>query len=159
QGGCWRHSRQGGIRHDRSRRVGKRRKAATARWPAAGAEPDQTGLRWTNIPAQFTSTINVLGGLAMGKKSNASADAAKAVIRRKNEEVPTSGTRTDAKAAEALVGAHTVNVMITESESLRDRAHHAIAHRAHNLFEGRGREHGSDLDDWLQAESELSQPI
>src|SRR5437867_3766919 len=52
--------------------------------------------------------------------------------------------------------------MITESESLRDRArefHYAIAHRAHNLFEVRGREHGHDLDDWLQAESEVSQPI
>jgi len=31
----------------------------------------------------------------------------------------------------------------------------AIAHRAHELFEARGREHGHDLEDWLRAESEL----
>jgi len=31
----------------------------------------------------------------------------------------------------------------------------AIARRAHELFEARGREHGHDLEDWLRAESEL----
>jgi hypothetical protein len=30
-----------------------------------------------------------------------------------------------------------------------------IARRAFELFEARGREHGRDLDDWLQAEREL----
>jgi len=35
----------------------------------------------------------------------------------------------------------------------------AIAHRAHELFEARGREHGHDLEDWLQAESELLAPV
>jgi Protein of unknown function (DUF2934) len=30
-----------------------------------------------------------------------------------------------------------------------------IAKRAFALFEARGREHGHDLDDWLQAEREL----
>jgi len=34
----------------------------------------------------------------------------------------------------------------------------AIARRAHELFEARGREHGRDLEDWLQAESELLCP-
>jgi hypothetical protein len=33
--------------------------------------------------------------------------------------------------------------------------HHAIAHRAYDLWERRGRSHGHDLDDWLQAEREL----
>ena len=31
----------------------------------------------------------------------------------------------------------------------------AIAVRAYELFEGRGREPGRDLDDWLRAEREL----
>jgi HSP20 family molecular chaperone IbpA len=35
----------------------------------------------------------------------------------------------------------------------------AIARRAHELFEARGREHGHDLDDWLRAESELLCPV
>jgi hypothetical protein len=30
--------------------------------------------------------------------------------------------------------------------------------RAYELFEQRGREEGHDLDDWLQAESEISMP-
>lgn len=30
--------------------------------------------------------------------------------------------------------------------------------RAHELFELRGREEGHDLDDWLQAEAEVTQP-
>jgi HSP20 family molecular chaperone IbpA len=35
----------------------------------------------------------------------------------------------------------------------------AIARRAHELFEARGREHGRDLEDWLQAESEMLCPV
>jgi HSP20 family molecular chaperone IbpA len=35
----------------------------------------------------------------------------------------------------------------------------AIACRAHELFTARGQEHGHDLDDWLQAESELLCPV
>lgn len=34
----------------------------------------------------------------------------------------------------------------------------AIARRAYDRFEHRGRQHGRDLEDWLQAESELLQP-
>ena len=30
-----------------------------------------------------------------------------------------------------------------------------IAHRAYELYEERGGEHGHDVDDWLQAEREL----
>lgn len=33
--------------------------------------------------------------------------------------------------------------------------HDEIAKRAYELFEARGREHGHDLDDWLQAERQL----
>lgn len=36
---------------------------------------------------------------------------------------------------------------------------HDIAQRAYELFEARGREHGHDLDDWYQAESELLRPV
>jgi len=32
-----------------------------------------------------------------------------------------------------------------------------IAERAHELFQARGGDHGRDLDDWLQAEQELSE--
>jgi HSP20 family protein len=35
----------------------------------------------------------------------------------------------------------------------------AIARRAYELFEGRGREHGHDLEDWFKAESELLRPL
>jgi len=35
----------------------------------------------------------------------------------------------------------------------------AIAHRAHELFEARGRQHGHDLEDWLRAETELLCPV
>jgi hypothetical protein len=33
--------------------------------------------------------------------------------------------------------------------------HDDIERRAYELYEGRGREDGRDLDDWLQAESEV----
>jgi len=32
-----------------------------------------------------------------------------------------------------------------------------IAQRAHELWQHRGREHGSDLADWLHAESEINE--
>src|SRR5260370_17300160 len=34
-----------------------------------------------------------------------------------------------------------------------------IARRAYELYEKRGREHGHDLDDWLQAERELGDSL
>ena len=37
--------------------------------------------------------------------------------------------------------------------------HGEIAQRAYNLFLSRGGEHGHDLEDWLQAEHELSSVI
>ena len=35
----------------------------------------------------------------------------------------------------------------------------AIAHRAYELFEARGYQHGNDLEDWFRAESELLHPL
>ena len=35
----------------------------------------------------------------------------------------------------------------------------AIARRAYELFEARGREHGHDCEDWFRAESELLRPV
>lgn len=37
----------------------------------------------------------------------------------------------------------------------RTNGHDEIARRAYDLFERRGRQHGRDLEDWLQAEREL----
>ena len=36
--------------------------------------------------------------------------------------------------------------------------HDAIERRAYELYEQRGRAHGHDWDDWLQAERELARP-
>jgi len=36
--------------------------------------------------------------------------------------------------------------------------HHAIAHRAFEIYCERGGLHGHDLEDWLQAEDELRRP-
>ena len=35
-------------------------------------------------------------------------------------------------------------------------SHEDVAHRAFELFLSRGAQHGSDVDDWLQAERQLS---
>jgi HSP20 family protein len=34
-----------------------------------------------------------------------------------------------------------------------------VAHRAYELFEARGYQHGNDLEDWFRAESELLHPL
>lgn len=44
-------------------------------------------------------------------------------------------------------------------EDLRDQRHDRIAERAFEIYEGRGGEHGQDLDDWLQAEREVDAEI
>lgn len=49
-------------------------------------------------------------------------------------------------------------VKVVPAEALTERwarMKEAIARRAYELFERRGRVHGHDVDDWLQAESEL----
>jgi hypothetical protein len=38
---------------------------------------------------------------------------------------------------------------------VRRATHEEIARRAYEIFEHRGRVHGYDLDDWLQAERDL----
>jgi HSP20 family protein len=35
----------------------------------------------------------------------------------------------------------------------------AVAHRAYELFEARGSQHGHDIDDWFRAEAELVHPM
>lgn len=37
--------------------------------------------------------------------------------------------------------------------------YNTLTHRAYELFEGRGREDGHDLEDWFRAESELLNPV
>ena len=44
-------------------------------------------------------------------------------------------------------------LQVNESVSLEEQ----IARRAHELWQQRGREHGSDLTDWLQAEREVNE--
>jgi HSP20 family molecular chaperone IbpA len=41
---------------------------------------------------------------------------------------------------------------------LKASIQHAIAHRAYEFFEARGRQHGSDLEDWFRSETELLHP-
>ncbi len=41
---------------------------------------------------------------------------------------------------------------------LETRIQEAIARRAYDHFEGRGRQHGSDLMDWFQSEEEIQRP-
>jgi len=45
---------------------------------------------------------------------------------------------------------HNTTLMETHKPS-----YHEIAARAHQLFQHRGGHHGNDVQDWLQAESEL----
>jgi HSP20 family protein len=53
-------------------------------------------------------------------------------------------------------------VKIVPTEGLFERlkeTYQSVAHRAYELFEGRGREQGHDLEDWFGAEAELFPPI
>jgi len=55
-----------------------------------------------------------------------------------------------------------VPVLSLPGSDLFDRVRelsNAIAHRAFELFDGRGRVPGHDLEDWLRAESELLHPV
>ena len=42
---------------------------------------------------------------------------------------------------------------------LLDSIYHAIAYRAYELYEARGRQDGHDIEDWFHAESELLRPV
>lgn len=52
-----------------------------------------------------------------------------------------------------VIAAHAGRLLF--GRDIRQPTHESIALRAYELFERRGREHGRDLDDWLQAEREL----
>jgi len=58
-----------------------------------------------------------------------------------------SKNSSNAAVAEAIATTHTGRNSLTEQE---------IAIRAHEIFQERGGTDGRDLDDWLQAERELS---
>jgi HSP20 family protein len=49
-------------------------------------------------------------------------------------------------------------VSLGEAPNAVDTCAQSIARRAFEIFQERGRSHGSDLDDWLRAESELFHP-
>ncbi len=51
---------------------------------------------------------------------------------------------------------HTTNVGSERELPSAEQIEEKIRQRAHELYELRGREHGRDLDDWLEAESELT---
>ena len=65
-------------------------------------------------------------------------------------------------ASETQKGQVPVKINVGGMETLFDRAqeiYRKVAQRAYELFEGRGRLQGFDLDDWLVAERELLHPV
>lgn len=53
----------------------------------------------------------------------------------------------------------TAPVTITLTAESTGELQEQIRRRAYELYEQRGREDGRELDDWLQAESEMTQPM
>lgn len=69
---------------------------------------------------------------------------------------------TEKNAATQTAPEPAVQVKIVEPQTLAERMNklsEKIAHRAYELFEGRGRMFGHDLEDWFQAESEVLTPL
>src|SRR5579864_3090343 len=66
--------------------------------------------------------------------------------------VMVKSARRKTEHAVTTAGARSSKSLQNRSRQVTDRD---IARRAYELFEKRGREHGHDLDDWLQAEREL----
>jgi HSP20 family protein len=69
---------------------------------------------------------------------------------------------TSQPAPEAQKSTVPVKINAVGIETLLDRAkeiYEVIAQRAYELFDGRGRQDGFDLEDWLSAERELLRPI
>jgi len=56
---------------------------------------------------------------------------------------------------EALVAITSALPRPAKMERLRSVPAEQVAERAYAIFEARGRQHGNDLEDWLQAEREL----
>ena len=50
-----------------------------------------------------------------------------------------------------------VRKLVEEEDQEGVSARHVIRQRAYELYEQRGKEDGYDLDDWLQAEAEVTQ--
>ena len=70
--------------------------------------------------------------------------------RRRDREPPTQMVGTPATVPNA-----TGDIRNAVEHLAIEPTHEDIARRAYQLFEDRGREHGHDLEDWLQAEREL----
>ena len=64
--------------------------------------------------------------------------------------------RRKAAAAVTTAADRRSKALPNRSATMTDRD---IARRAYELYEKRGREHGHDLDDWLQAERELQDTL
>jgi hypothetical protein len=47
--------------------------------------------------------------------------------------------------------------LATDWRRMTAAAHDKIAHRAHQLYEERGREPGHDMEDWLNAEHDIEE--
>ena len=65
-------------------------------------------------------------------------------------------------APEPKTSAVPVKINVAEVETLFDQVkeiYEAVARRAYELFDGRGRQDGNDLEDWLSAERELLRPV
>jgi HSP20 family protein len=68
----------------------------------------------------------------------------------------------EAQAVESRSGQGDGTVEIVTGESLgklASRMREGVARRAYELFEAGGYQHGSDLEDWFRAESELLHPL
>ncbi|MCI0486713.1 MAG: Hsp20 family protein [Blastocatellia bacterium] len=65
-------------------------------------------------------------------------------------------------AIKAQSGTLPIKIDTGETKTLFDRAkglYESVAGRAYEFFDGRGREDGHDLEDWLRAERELLLPV
>jgi len=66
------------------------------------------------------------------------------------------------KAAKPRLSRKGVRLSLSAPANLQTKVQElqlAIARRAHELFDVRGQEHGHDLSDWFQAESEFVYPV
>jgi hypothetical protein len=61
---------------------------------------------------------------------------------------PANGTPTVPKPRAAKKGNGSANLKSPDS----------VARRAYEIYQGRGGSHGADLDDWLEAERQLTSP-
>ena len=96
------------------------------------------------------------------KRDTASPTAPKKTVKAKTATPKTAASKAVAKAVPTNVLAMPARAMkptLVRPKVKAGPMPDAIAIRAYYLFEARGFEHGHDLDDWLQAESELMAPV